>query len=302
MGIGMKDVEYLSAKGYLDNPSAKMLDIGSQCLLGITPPSVHGFTAKHGCAVSQEVLDKEALRISYFSTPRPGERTTYLSELIDLTAMEYRSFDICPALKTEIFDLNSESVRDVDKGTFDLVLNCGTTEHVINQMNCLRVMHDAATIGGIMLHQLPSTGYLGHGYFCYHEEFFRDLAKSNEYEVEDLWYTPVGYSQPDPASIDLRDHSNPVVPRSAQSYASMNVPNHNINVVLRKTTERPFALALELATSHAAVADLPVYVVEKIVEKTIQVASIEDNYRHVSARVLLGELQRRAKLRLGLGK
>src|SRR5205823_271847 len=97
-------------------------------------------------------------------------------EVTDLTSIEYNSFDVCPALKTEILDLNFESTPSKYHGYYDIVLNSGTTEHILNQWNCFEVMHDATRVGGVIYCQLPATGYLDHGYFTYTPLFFRDLA------------------------------------------------------------------------------------------------------------------------------
>jgi hypothetical protein len=29
-------------------------------------------------------------------------------------------------------------------------MNCGTTEHVLNQLNAFRLIHDATAVGGLM--------------------------------------------------------------------------------------------------------------------------------------------------------
>ena len=80
------------------------------------------------------------------------------------------------------FDLNTDSVPE-SWGRFDLVTNCGTTEHVFNQANAFRVIHDLTKVGGIMYHQLPVAGDPTHGLFVYTLKFFKRLAKANAYEI-----------------------------------------------------------------------------------------------------------------------
>ena len=82
MGLAMNILEYLSNKGYL-RPNCAILDIGSQCLYHAEPASIKKFVEKYGRITDPDVFEKEAERISYFSWPRPGERTSYLSELLD---------------------------------------------------------------------------------------------------------------------------------------------------------------------------------------------------------------------------
>lgn len=256
MGIGMAYVEYLSERGHFSAPGCRVLDIGSQNLLSASAGSMRQFVARHRPGQLSPDDIKEIDRLAHFSIPRPGERTTYLSELTDLTpAISYTSYDVCPALKTEIFDLNHEQVPSNYRGAFDVILNFGTTEHVAHQLNSFEVMHDAMKVGGISFHQLPSIGFQDHGYFAYHGTFFDDLIKANGYQQVDRWYTLAGHSNLDPAVADIRD---PLKPMQAKSGVYEGLPTmtpwYVINVILRKMKDAPFAVGLELATSHSGVA------------------------------------------------
>ena len=109
MGLWLSNIEYLSRRGHLPAAGCRILDIGSQNLYFATPEAIRRFVECHGRIQDEAAFQTEAERISYFSTPRPGERTAYVSELFDLTpAIFYTSFDVCPALKTEILDLNRD--------------------------------------------------------------------------------------------------------------------------------------------------------------------------------------------------
>ncbi len=258
MGIGMADIEYLTDKGHLPVGGAALLDIGSQNIFNVTPKAVTRFARQYGCKLDDATLEKEAQRVSYFSTPRPGERTTYLSEVIDLAPnISYTSYDVCPGLKTEIFDLNTERLPSHYRNHFDAVLNFGTTEHVINQMNSYEVMHDAVKVGGVIHHQVPSVGWLDHGYFTYHATFFDDLVNANRYELLDRWYTPERMMQLETDKIDIRDAYRPQVANSFahRSGLQLTVQCFNMNVVVRKKHDRPFRVGLELATSHAGLSE-----------------------------------------------
>lgn len=71
-------------------------------------------------------------------------------------------------------------------GTFDIIINGGTTEHVGRQYECFKNIHNICRIDGLMFHQVPEVGsWLRHGLYHYNEAFFKDLAKSARYsEVE----------------------------------------------------------------------------------------------------------------------
>ena len=51
-------------------------------------------------------------------------------------------------------------------------------------------MHDFTKPGGYMLHAVPFTVHLEHGYFNYQPNFFESLAKYNAYDVFGIWVGP----------------------------------------------------------------------------------------------------------------
>lgn len=252
MGMSIDRLLYLQAKGMLRGDT-KLLDIGPQNVLFIPDEKLRDFYSRIGTSLKDTALEKEIQRIVYFSTPRPDERTTLLSEITALTSIEYNSFDVCPGLKTDIVDLNYESLRSVYKEYYDVVLNYGTTEHVFNQWNSFRIMHDALKPGGVLYCQLPATGYFDHGYYCYTPLFFKDLAEANDYVIVDLFFTSAGETSLDKMGIDLRDDDGMTPCRTKLPPDRLVFPNYNVHAILRKTRSAPFRLRLEVATAHAGV-------------------------------------------------
>ncbi len=70
---------------------------------------------------------------------------------------------------------------------FDIVTNSGTTEHIKpleGQYEAFKNIHVCAKKGAIILHILPTVKkYLGHCQAYYSYDFFRNLAKLNNYEI-----------------------------------------------------------------------------------------------------------------------
>jgi hypothetical protein len=254
MGMNIESMLYLQERGYLTAERNKLLDIGPQNVYYCTEQQVGDFVRRQGTMVSDDVLQKEAKRLEYFSTPRPGERTTYFSEIADLTNIQYRAFDVCPAPKTELLDLNFDLLPAQHFELYDVVLNFGTTEHIFNQWNCFAVIHDAAKVGGIIYCVLPATGYLDHGYFCYTPLFFRDLAHANEYNIVDQFFAPAGLNVISKMNLDVR-----VDGKFSQPNSGRRGPNEdrifcfNAHVVMQKATSAPFRCGLEVATAHSSV-------------------------------------------------
>jgi hypothetical protein len=253
MGMGFACLDYLGEKHLIERGSS-ILDIGSQNLYNAGSDKIISFVEALGRVQDRDALQKDADRLAYFSTPRAGERTAFIAELLGLTDVSYLGYDVCPSPGTEIFDLNTQRLPAGRKRSFDVVLNFGTTEHLINQLNAFEVMHDAMKVGGVCFHQLPSVGWIDHGYFNYNGLFIDDLVKAHDYEVVDKFFTNAGQSDfAERNSIDIRDQITPLIPNSASG--PIHIPNFNLNYLVRKTVDAPFYVGLEIATTHAPLSD-----------------------------------------------
>lgn len=75
--------------------------------------------------------------------------------------------------------------KPINLGTFDVVTNFGTTEHVTDQWPVFSNIHNACRIGGLMVHVVPGGVHHGkpHGLWGYEEEFFKALVKKCGYKL-----------------------------------------------------------------------------------------------------------------------
>lgn len=228
----------------------RVLDIGTQNMLHASEEAFCEFLDKHGNTGDHRAA---AADMAHRSVVRPGETTLYLSEVLAHTSIDYVSFDICPGHRTEIFDLNREKLPSSYEGQFDLILNCGTSEHILNQLNLFSVVHDAARVGAFIYHQVPTTGRIDHGYFCYHPLLFRDLARANGYEIIDLWYKRGFKKNPATGEVEPRSSSmaETGIEVRGKNGVHMEIPNHAICVLFRKVRPGPFQFPLEITTRHA---------------------------------------------------
>jgi hypothetical protein len=93
----------------------------------------------------------------------------------------YSAIDFDGHKNSIALDLNRDCVATSMRGQFDLVVNCGTTEHVANQANAFAVIHDLARTGAIMYHDVPVCTF-GHGMVNYTPKFFLQLFRQNDYQ------------------------------------------------------------------------------------------------------------------------
>ena len=138
------------------------------------------------------------------------------------------------------------TIGDHHRGVFDVVLNIGTTEHVLNQFNCFEVIHDATKVNGCIVHQLPVSGFTDHGYFTYTGRFFFEMARFNKYEISAFWLE--GPAGNDDILTSIRSYGDSFSILK-QPHGSVPVPNCGFTVILRKTQAKPFAACVDLSTS-----------------------------------------------------
>jgi len=104
--------------------------------------------------------------------------------------IEYQCVDVDGRVGTLVLDLNFDSAPPEHRSRYGLVTNHGTSEHLLNQYNVFKMMHDFARPGGVMIHAVPFTVHLEHGFFNYQPNFFECLARYNSYESLGVWVGP----------------------------------------------------------------------------------------------------------------
>lgn len=174
-------------------------------------------------------------RIEMLDNDAPAARDFWIS-----LGFEYASIDLDRNPDSVPLDLNYDQVPDVLKSRYDLVTNFGTTEHICNQMNAFKAIHDLAALGGVIVHHLPADGHFDHGLVKYNLKFFWSLARCNEYK----WLHTEFYGGEQPYDIpqNVLDALEPEVVASLQG---CKVANYDLLIAFQKTLDAPFVPALE---------------------------------------------------------
>ncbi|MGT2440265.1 hypothetical protein ACU4GH_35955 [Bradyrhizobium betae] len=76
MGMNLDGPLYLQRHGLLTPEKNRILDIGPQNIYHVRDEQIREFVGSQGQKVGAEQLKTEIERLVYYSTPRPGERTT----------------------------------------------------------------------------------------------------------------------------------------------------------------------------------------------------------------------------------
>jgi len=156
---------WLHESGHFSMPAA-IADIGCQQLSHPTNDAVIRFARHFGGEV-----------------PAAFTHYSYMGELYRASGFDYVSLDIAEAPYVRRFDLNSDTVCAELRERFDIVVNSGTTEHVLNQLNAFKTVHDLAKPGGLIYCMFLVNGFGPHGLLLYCERFADLLASANGYEV-----------------------------------------------------------------------------------------------------------------------
>lgn len=229
MGLTNATLRYLAGKQAALGlrPGARLLDIG------LSELRCHG--------------DADALA-GFLDALAPGtDRATgdlapflehcYLGDVCRRFGIDYVCYEVCGEQPFTFFDFNRDSVAVDQQGRYDLIFNLGTSEHILNQYNFFKSVHELCAVGGVMLHILPFSGYLHHGFFNYQPKLFFRLAEHNGYAVTDFQVADEDVVQRLDAII--RDNaSQPDIDRVAASHACSQA---SIHVALRKDADVPFA-------------------------------------------------------------
>lgn len=196
MGVGSETfsiVDQLCKENYLKLP-CKVMEIGAQqlniefldnlaiqeklfstCGIDLKPINLRSLLDIHQLKKFQEISG-------------PNLSNLYSKSFWEYIACPYKAIDVDNSPHAIPLDLNYDKVPRKWKNQFDLVINAGTTEHLANQINAFKIIHDLTSVGGIQIHILPAGGYTNHGMINYNPKFFYTLCRPNEYNVINIGY------------------------------------------------------------------------------------------------------------------
>jgi hypothetical protein len=172
----------------------------------------------------------------------------------------YASVDIDGSPGSIPLDLNYDDVPKEVRGKFTLVTNFGTTEHVANQLNAFKVIHDLAARGGIMVHHLPTQGQTNHGLVNYNLKFFWMLARSNDYEWLHVDYLVSGERQT--LREDIVEEVTRFTPSFSKVGPQVTLRDHSMIIVLRKQWDWDYVAPLDVPGGKAVAT-----VVDRLLER-----------------------------------
>jgi SAM-dependent methyltransferase len=97
----------------------------------------------------------------------------------EVSAMDYSDFESA----RHIHDLNSSEPPQNLLGSFDVIIDGGTIEHVFHLPNVLNSIHKMLRTHGRTIHMSPSSNHIDHGFYMFSPTLFWDFYHTNRYEI-----------------------------------------------------------------------------------------------------------------------
>ena len=249
MGIGVELLTFLTrlkTDGYFPVPKPRVMEIGAQQLSNSflrAEAEIDVVGRLFDVSSPLELPKPTASRIIHGEMEHLESSAPAAREFWTWLGFEYAAIDVDESPGSIPLDLNVDSVPMDTRETFHLVTNFGTTEHVANQLNAFKVIHDLTAVGGIMIHNLPSQGMVNHGLVNYNPKFIWYLARSNNYKVIYMNFLGSNVRYPLPESIvnDMKRYT----PDVAQNYL---LADAGIHVILQKTSALSFVPPLDVTS------------------------------------------------------
>lgn len=164
MGLNNANLAYI--KWLLNSPCGPMLTSGDTWINAIT------FGRQSAVGLTNLTLDLE----------RRASQSSFCEELfkawqvkvdsIDISSYEHATFVAnlaLPGCKGRLEELEL-------LGKYDLVLDLGTAEHIISPVASFFNAYSLLKVGGLLVMNLPVTGWLNHGLYRFSPTFFRSIS------------------------------------------------------------------------------------------------------------------------------
>ena len=99
-------------------------------------------------------------------------------EVVNLDNSDYEGAEL-------IWDLNRPLPEELlaKTGRFDLIIDSGCLEHIFNVPQVLENFHRLATDDGVVIHIVPSSNLVDHGFYMFSPTLFQDYYSANRWRI-----------------------------------------------------------------------------------------------------------------------
>lgn len=177
MGIARGQARLLLDEAAADPFSGRALQLGRQHLF-FDRGEFEGWAQIHGVKLRCDLVNSNKRE------PLLGPQ--YIDDGSFFSLLGFDTVESCDYSSDEdptyVLDLNVE-IDSMLAGRYDTVFDIGTLEHVFHVPNVLKNIHTLLKVGGRIVHQLPSSNHVDHGFYMFSPTLFADYYLANNYEI-----------------------------------------------------------------------------------------------------------------------
>lgn len=232
MGLSIQEARFLFHLRSFGLPQGKdILEFGEAEVIREGKKGVNPLSAVMALDAPEAVIiEARGINNSYDTASRYRQ-----AKILYKAFFSYRSYTSIDMVAGSEAHIIQDFNQPFDLGRrFGVSINNGTSEHVFNQANFFKAVHDHTEPDGVMIHWTPCTGWLDHGLFNAQPSLIHDLAAANEYQI-----IVTGLSTVDTLhTYEPRqfDHTARVPPQ---------IENSLLCACLRKTRDHPFKMPIQ---------------------------------------------------------
>lgn len=184
MGIGPEMVKLLMREGKREEYAGSVITIGRQEVRVKPTQDLQKLAKEMKFQLNTNINISHPNRISENNNYNKNyitDTVLFLSLGFDnIDSLDISDYEQC----TIIHDLNID-VPDKLHNKYDLIFDGGSSEHIFNLPKVLENYNKMLKTGGGLIHALPSSNNLDHGFYMFSPTLFWDYYSANNWEIKD---------------------------------------------------------------------------------------------------------------------
>jgi len=183
MGVARGTIKLLMLEGKREPFTGKILTIGKQDVYA-TSEGIRKWAKELNYQLKIDVKMTLANNKALRAKACVSDEVLFLSLGFDrLDSMDYSDYEKC----TIVHDLNND-IPERLFNHYDLILDGGSSEHIFNIPKVFESYNKMLKVGGRIIHILPSSNYVDHGFYCFSPTLFYDYYSANKWEIIDIFF------------------------------------------------------------------------------------------------------------------
>lgn len=149
-----------------------------------------------------------------------------------LDSLDCSDYEKC----TVMHDLNTDVPAKL-YNKYDLIFDGGSSEHIFNLPKVLENYHKMLKVGGRIIHALPSSNHVDHGFYMFSPGLFWDYYSANNWEIKDSLFYRHSKKQ-DKEPWDIYSYTPGCL--DLFSYGGLNKGLYGVFFVVKKTNKSTY--------------------------------------------------------------